>query len=821
MHNPHTTFYRFLLPLSISLFFAIIPFFLGQFIVPIGEGIDELGHIDHVRWELLHHKEIKNIRESLRKPGYAPFGEGHQPFFSYWISSLILRAFVQPSEVAPLYDYQAGITFSSEGVLYGGVLKNKIGTCSNGLVPINSLSTSGANLQTGIFAIRAFNAVVFALSIFCVFCGAYLLSNKDYLISISSSILYAGIPSALSQSIFINNDNLTSLFGALFGVYAGWIIYSSKSTYAHAIGIGIITGFAFLSKYNAIQLLPVAVILPFLIKEKFSTQLFKSFIIFVTFGLIVFGDLLNNYIIDGDIFSKNAVDLLVPHLVRSVPLSILEVATLPGFANTVIRSLYCSIEEGILLLIPSIKTIIKPSNLWLALLLIAAIGICKEINLKSSQPIHNNIHKKALIVSIIATFISILFCFQVGTEYILAAGRFAHPSLWAICFLIVIGIKNLIPKKYTLIIISLFSIFGSWFVLQNYYNAYATCLDANSNNKRAFVPSGIDAYASDVDSDKNDELLIFRRAELKALAYDINVSSKDITSTNTLNINSITLTLMPNFTSIIGLPGDSILAGDINKDGLSDIALYRKSNELWNIANSIEFTKNRSEVAFNNVQYSSIPSSYEDSRLIGDINGDGAYDLIVYKSQTATWFIRLGNSDLKTLSKNNISMYKFGGSRRTPFLLKTKQHILDQHLLGTYNSKNGETFIGNYKDKTKRLELSLGPNKNILVADLDNNGFDDLISYDNSIRDDNQNCISVVSINPLEASNWIEANNTTNACLPNSIHLDEHTIPIFFKHANMTYLATIDRSTGSVTILSISTNPLAFSITSKQTLGWQ
>jgi hypothetical protein len=127
-----------------------------------------------------------------------------------------------------------------------------------------------------------------------------------------------------------------------------------------------------------------------------------------------------------------------------------------------------------------------------------------------------------------------------------------------------------------------------------------------------------------------------------------------------------------------GVPGDVPISGDFDGDGKSDISVYRPSSGEWYIRLS---TQNYAIAAGNWYFRWGIPS---DIPVSGDFDGDGKTDIAVYRPSTGEWFIRNSSLNYAIAAGNWLFQWGVPG---------------DQPLGGDFDG-DGKTDIAVYRPST-------------------------------------------------------------------------------------------------------------------------
>jgi len=158
-----------------------------------------------------------------------------------------------------------------------------------------------------------------------------------------------------------------------------------------------------------------------------------------------------------------------------------------------------------------------------------------------------------------------------------------------------------------------------------------------------------------------------------------------------------------------GAPGDVGVVGDIDGDGMTDLVLYR--NGVWYIDNTRSGSANPAFTAAFGGGAADIP-------LVGDMNGEGKADLIIFRG--GTWYV------CTTPCHGSASLiYGFGAPGDVPLV----GDVNGDGKLDLIVYRNGIWYVSSNRDGVADIVVAFGglPQDIPTVFDYDGDGRDDLV----------------------------------------------------------------------------------------------
>jgi len=208
-------------------------------VTPIWEGPDELGHYRHVRFL------VTNL--SLPGPGdsKSPLDElTHPPL--YYAVTAVLTSWVDTSDnLVPTLN-----PFAATGIMEGGV---------NKFLHSNAEAFPYRGTALAVHMARLVSVLIGTLVVFVTYRLGRLLFPERPEIALGAMALNAFTPSFLFMSGMINNDIMVTLFCSLTLLFSVKVVLRGPGL-KDLLAVGVFTGFALLSKYNALALVPVVLV---------------------------------------------------------------------------------------------------------------------------------------------------------------------------------------------------------------------------------------------------------------------------------------------------------------------------------------------------------------------------------------------------------------------------------------------------------------------------------------------------------------------------------------------------------------------------------
>jgi 4-amino-4-deoxy-L-arabinose transferase-like glycosyltransferase len=206
---------------------------------PIWEGPDEFGHYRHVRF-LVSNLSLPGPEDSISALDELT----HPPL--YYIVTAMLTSWVDTSDnLKPVEN-----PFAPTGTMEGG---------ANRFIHSNIEAFPYHGTVLAVHMARLVSIVMGTLSAFITYKLGRLLFPDRHDIALGATAINAFSPGFLFMSAIINNDIMITLFTALTLWFTVRVILCDTEL-RDLLALGICTGLALLSKYNALALVPLAII---------------------------------------------------------------------------------------------------------------------------------------------------------------------------------------------------------------------------------------------------------------------------------------------------------------------------------------------------------------------------------------------------------------------------------------------------------------------------------------------------------------------------------------------------------------------------------
>lgn len=761
----------------LSVFFSAfaVPTILGSFMVPLGEGPDEIAHIENSFFRLARPSQTINVERGLYEPGQAPVGQGHQAPLYYKLNSWLLAFFHKSNEVGPFVDYLAGVHYSSEGLFFGGQHQ-----CS--YREPDWLTRSGPHYIYSLSShiLRWGSAFLFLISgVAAYLLGLELFPNKRWF-ALALTLLYFSIPNAIWRSIFVSNDNLVSCLGAWCTYFIALVISRrGKSALVALLASTLLAALAFLTKYNAAPLLLTTAIAIFLnvswsLLSKIGLAILSSCSMLALIAPVLY----RNYIVDGDILSKSVIIHVAPFLYK--PISLWALITDRYFFLALLERIWVEFH-AILKASPYFPRSIL--LVWVAILLTGFVGIFATFMDRKILA-----QRKRLLFIFLFLFICTLGAvFQFATSFPMPAGRYVHPALLALCAALLIGHQALCNLLYSaknsprVLLSSMFVIFifGQGLTFGFMFLKYKSCAYETRYN----VAGGVSISALDMDGDGRDELQFFHRTANRVFYAKETKKGK--------------WKLLPKETRSFGLVADIPLAADVSGDTRSEIIMWRPGMSLLAVADAkyfLNYDVSASQYRDLAVRFAYVfyPAAKTDRAFMCKEDGKTSGQILFFDENTHGWLVSeltlTKDTELQAVPPQPVDL---PGSYDVPLVTMVGGHCY----LAGFNSKTSKLYLRSLNALGPTSEITIAASENIIFADLNSDSIPEIVGWSN-----NTQCL-VVTLLQIANDGDIRDSLQTKLCgglIPN-FSTDDRLIALGQRSKSI--LADFSQATGKVVFL--------------------
>lgn len=212
---------------------------LYSVVTPIWEGPDELGHYRHVRYL------VSNLALPQPEDSVSSLDQLTHPPVYYAIAGLLTSWVDTSPQLKPVRN-----PFAYTGTMEGG---------ANQFVHSDAEAFPYRGTVLAVHAARLVSVFFGTLVVLVTYHLGRLLFPEKYEVALGAMAINAFAPSFLFVSAVVNNDIMVTLFCSLSLVFSVRLILRHPDL-RDLLALGVSTGLAVLSKYNAMALLPVVAI---------------------------------------------------------------------------------------------------------------------------------------------------------------------------------------------------------------------------------------------------------------------------------------------------------------------------------------------------------------------------------------------------------------------------------------------------------------------------------------------------------------------------------------------------------------------------------
>lgn len=690
-----------------------MPFSLGRDRIAIGEGPDEIAHIDKILFHFTRPLSPVLVEKGLMTPGLAPQGQGHQaPLYYYW-SAVLLALVESPRNIGPFWDYQAGLLYSSFGQTMGGSQ-----SACNVRLPAAPESDSADQVLFALKYLRSLNALLFAASVALMAFAAREFFGSRPLLILAATALYAGNPTAVWRSTFVTNDNLLAAMGIIPFFFA--IRFLKSGLRRQVILCALASALCFLTKYSGIACLS-SVLAAIVIREGDSirTRAINLLLAVSVFSLSVAPEIANNLAVEGEPFLFHVIAREFPWLYK--PSTYWQVLIEGEYVSQLLSRFW--LEYHNLGFFDESFAVWK-YYVWVYLSVIAVVGLVSGIATATL-----GIGFRPVLVAF-ASFLGIFaVIIHFATAFPLAGGRYLHPMLCPITLLIVIGISSFANSFAKLVfrhgsyggilqcaICVAFGAFGLISTFQYQSHKYACAAPTESD-----VRGGAAFGAADIDGDGIDELYAYHRHPGRL--YFVKQSDSGYR-------------VIDSWTRAFGLQADKVFSGRINVTDLRSVMiLYRPSALGMFFVRPDDFLTHNTAwswhpdraIFISGLWLPQTHLHHSSEVIVGDVNTKPGDEVSLFNSKNKHWTILKPTESPNGLTLKSYRHTSLGGRHGTAFILPRAGSL---SLLATYQPDTGEVQA----DTLPKAGMSKGTfviekHRKVLAVDADGDGSGDLVTW--------------------------------------------------------------------------------------------
>lgn len=697
-----------ILGLFIALSFGV-PYSLGRQHVNIGEGPDELAHLDHVFFRFTRPSSVIRVGDGLYEPGVAPQGQGHQAPLFYELSAKLLHFVISPALVGPFWDYQAGLLYSSYGEYMGGT------RACNVRLDLETPTTSQQSIRYAISFMRSVNAVFFALSVMLTYLAGRLAFRDRPTLALAAAALYAGAPTAVWRSAFVTNDNLVSLLGSLAFLLS--LAYLMRGGLILTIGAALVAAASFLTKYNGIVcLVPLLLAIALRTEDSLARRSGRLLAAIGVFVGAIIPETATNLAIEGEPLFSGVLAHEFPWLYR--PTTLGHILFESGFVTELLSRFWLEFHNlGIL----DTEFPLWKVYVWWGLsgLSLAGLGL-----LAAQRRSDSVIGGRIAVMSIVGFVAAIVLVVHLAASFPLAGGRYLHTMLTPVCVLMTAGLtavmdvlvgRQLIATTATLVVTIVAALFGITTTYNYQIQKYGSCRSPTSID----VEAGATFGAADIDGDGVDELYSYHRHPGRLFI---------------LRVQGGQYVLDRNWTRAFGLQGDVIAFADLTGDKRDDVVIHRaallgtffvKAEDVLEHNTRWSYYSDRAVKIYG--AWLPHPKLHRSSQLIvGNLDSTVGDELALYSPVNAHWMVLKPVQSPEGLTVELHRHLQFGGSRKEALLLPTPSGTL----LGAYGSEQQVLYAGALNDARVRYKFDFPKNQQLLVLNANADGFGDVLTWE-------------------------------------------------------------------------------------------